>query len=209
MSHRQPNEFYPTDPDLALAITQRVVEILKGKPITGIVEPSAGTGSFIHAAKKVWSGRPTIAVDIDPRMEPFLRTAGADTVLIGDWIDMTAFGFIPGVLALGNPPFSLAQRHIVAGFTAPMPLTYQAMLLRMSFMGSHERVDFWNQYPARYGFTLVPRPNFQKGQRDPETGKLKGGDNSEYATYIWEYGYQGPTEWLAPLVWRSSRKKRN
>lgn len=203
--NRQSNDFYPTDSDLALAITSRVAMLVP--PPTGLVEPSAGTGTFIRAARQVWPTTQIVGVDIDPRMRPFMQAAGADHVLTGNWVDIAQMGFIPGVLGLGNPPFSVAQAHIEAGMGGPQPLTYMAMLLRMSFMGSHERVPFWDRFPAKFAFTLVPRPNFMKGMVDPETGKKKTGDNSEYAVYVWKAGHQDETLWLQPLVWRPKRKK--
>jgi len=195
-TERAVNDFYPTQPELALAITELVAGLLP-LPIGLVIEPSAGTGAFIRAAKQVWPHVPACGVDIDPAMVPHLRAAGADDIYVGDWVEaMNTYTLEPGTLILGNPPFGLAQEHITAGNRALAKGDFQAMLLRMSFLGSRQRVEFWQEFPARYLIPLVPRPKFIVG---------KSGDNSEYGVFVWQSGYTGTTELLPTLVWKEGR----
>lgn len=189
---RVKNDFYPTPVELAFKITELVASLID-RPIKLVIEPSAGTGAFIRAAKKVWPDVPAAGVDINPEMKQHLYAAGADGVHIGDWCEAVSLGLAPGTLILGNPPFSLAQKHIAASNLALTKGDFNAMLLRMSFMGSRERVPFWSQFPARYLIPLVPRPKFIPG---------KSGDNAEYGVFIWQAGYTGTTELLPVLVWK-------
>lgn len=206
MTTRQSNDFYPTDPTLALKITERVAELILTPD--GVIEPSAGTGVFIQAAKKVWPGVPVVGVDIEPRMLPFMQQAGADQAIIDDWTNVTQQGFVPGITGIGNLPFSLAEAHVRAAMGGPQPLEHLAVLLRMSFMGSQERVPFWREFPLRYLIPIVPRPNFMQGMVG-EDGKKKGGDNSEYAVFVWKAGFKGVADLLPTLVWREPKVKRH
>lgn len=190
---RQPNDHYPTPGKLAWAITQRLGQLVPA--VVGVVEPSAGTGGFIRASRHVWPGAEIIGVDVDPAMQQPMLDAGADFAIIADWLDVAAYGLVPGVLVLGNPPFGQARPHIEASIRALCTGDHAAYLLRMGFMGSRKRVDFWKRYPARYLVPLVPRPNFLRGK------KGKSGDNSEYGVFVWQKGYHGPTEVLETLVW--------
>lgn len=195
---RKANDFYPTPEPLALAITQHLAELLP-YPV-GVIEPSAGTGAFVKASKQVWPKAFVHAVEIIPNLRPELEAAGADTVIIRDWEDCCkAVQLIPGALILGNPPFSLAERHIRAGLGILNHGDYIAMLLRMSFFGSFDRVPFWIEFPTRYMIPLVPRPNYVVGGN---------ANNSEYAVFVWQAGpFLDKSEILPPLVWRQQKHK--
>lgn len=200
MSDKQDNEFYPTPPELCLAIVRKLDEVIP-KP-RRIIEPSAGMGPFIRAAKQVWPEVFAMGVDIDPRIEAHMRDAGADRVAIGDWEEVIRGQKNLDVLILGNDPFTLQVAHVMAGLEAQGHGTYQAKVSRASLLESRERIPFWESHPARYVLPLVPRPNFMKGMVDPVTKKKKGGDNSAYMLYIWQKGYRGRAELFTPLVWK-------
>lgn len=75
-------------------------------------------------------------------------------------------------LIFTNPPFSLAQEFIEhAIMSAPTVI----MLLRINFLGSQKRHDFWQQFPPDGLYILSKRPSF--------TGK--GTDSTEYAWFVW------------------------
>jgi hypothetical protein len=200
MTERTKNDFYPTPMELSSAIIQTLASFIQ--PPRGVIESSAGTGSFIRAARQQWPTTTIWGVDVDPMMEPYMKEAGADHAYIGDWPYLISGAQDLEVLMVGNDPFSFQIAHILAGLRAQKNGQWHAKLGRMSLMGSYERVDFWKQNPCRLMFPLVPRPNFQKGMRDEETGKLKGGDNSEYMLYVWEKGFTGKAQIYEPIVWR-------
>ena len=75
-------------------------------------------------------------------------------------------------LVITNPPFSLAQEFIEHALSMS---TTVVMLLRINFLGSQKRYDFWNQFPPDGMFILSKRPSF--------TGK--GTDATDYAWFVW------------------------
>ena len=75
-------------------------------------------------------------------------------------------------LILTNPPFSIAKEFIEHSM---MCSTTVIMLLRVNFLGSQARHDFWNQFPPDGLIILSKRPSF--------TGK--GTDATDYAWFVW------------------------
>lgn len=200
MSERVKNDFYPTPPELSLAIVQTLASFIPSPK--GVIESSAGTGSFVRASRLTWPKAIVMGVDIDPDMEPALVEAGAHRVVMGDWEQIIQGQRDLDVLMVGNDPFSTQIAHVLAGLRAQCSGAWHAKLGRMSLLGSYERVSFWKENPCRLMFPLVPRPNFMKGVVDEETGKKKGGDNSEYMLYVWQKGFTGKAEIYEPIVWR-------
>ncbi len=83
-------------------------------------------------------------------------------------------------LALGNPPFSLAEAIIRRAMAMSFIV---AMLLRVDFLGSAERVPFWAGPGANPTLRILPdRPSFDGD----------GTDSSTYAWFIWGAELSGP-----------------
>lgn len=200
MTARAENDFYPTPPELSLAICQTLNQFVP--PPDRVVESSAGTGSFIRAARAIWPRAYIVGVDVDPSMQSAMDEAGANRVIIGDWEQIIAAEKDLKALLVGNDPFSMQVQHVLAGLKAQADGEWHCKLGRMSLLGSRERVEFWRENPCRFQFPLIPRPNFQKGMVDPVTLKKKGGDNSEYMLYCWQKGFKGVTRQPGPIVWR-------
>ena len=79
---------------------------------------------------------------------------------------------------LTNPPFSLAQEfcdHAIKHSREVM------MLLRLNFLGSQKRKDWWQKNEPNALFVLSKRPDFTGG----------GGDSCEYAWYYWGHRFTG------------------
>lgn len=76
-------------------------------------------------------------------------------------------------LILTNPPFSLAQEFIEKALTEADTVI---MLLRLNFLGSQRRYDFWIDNEPTAIHVLSRRPSF--------TGK--GTDSTEYAWFVWD-----------------------
>lgn len=75
-------------------------------------------------------------------------------------------------LIFTNPPFSIAQEFIEHAMSLS---TTVIMLLRINFLSSQKRYDFWQQFPPDGLFVLSKRPSF--------TGT--GTDSQEYAWFVW------------------------
>ena len=83
-----------------------------------------------------------------------------------DWSEQTDLIFT-------NPPFSIAQEFIEHSLEHAKCVV---MLLRINFLGSKKRYDFWKKNPASAMYVLTKRPSF--------TGK--GTDATEYAWFVWQ-----------------------
>lgn len=93
------DQLFPTPPELA----RKMVEIadLAAFPAAHVLEPSAGTGRLIDAARKAGAG-PVLAVEIDPTLASRLRDRGIDTYTI-DFLELPPSPEFD--LVLMNPPF--------------------------------------------------------------------------------------------------------
>lgn len=192
------NDAYYTPPALALAICERLRDRWFVDPAV-VVEPSAGRGAFVAAARATWPGARIIAIDVDARCRvPCLR-AGASAFVRGSWPRLArqlAGGRGGSLLVVGNPPYRQAQRHVDAAREQLIAGDVLAFLLRVNFLGATKRADWWRD--ARDFMrtdTVFPRPSFRK----------KGNDATEYALFGWTPGQRGPAIHGAPLVWRKVR----
>lgn len=80
-----------------------------------------------------------------------------------------------------NPPFYLAKEIIEKALGES---DYVVMLLRLNFLGSKGRFEFWQQHPAKKIYVHHKRMSFNGGATD----------SIEYAHFVWQRGYNGPTE---------------
>lgn len=78
-------------------------------------------------------------------------------------------------LIITNPPFSIALDFLEKSLKEAKTVVY---LLRLNFLGSQKRKEFWQKNPPTHLFTLSKRPSF--------TGK--GTDATEYAWFVWDGG---------------------
>jgi|2_EtaG_2_1085320.scaffolds.fasta_scaffold16091_6 hypothetical protein len=76
-------------------------------------------------------------------------------------------------LIFTNPPFSIAQEFLEHSLPRAKCVV---MLLRINFLGSKKRYEFWEKSPLDALYVLSKRPSF--------TGK--GTDATEYAWFIWQ-----------------------
>ncbi len=93
------DQLFPTPPELA----RKMIEIadLTAFPAAHVLEPSAGTGRLIDAAREAGAG-PVLAVEIDPTLASRLRDRGIDTYTI-DFLELPPSPEFD--LVLMNPPF--------------------------------------------------------------------------------------------------------
>ena len=102
-------------------------------------------------------------------------------------------------LIMTNPPFALAMPFIIKSLKEAKTVIY---LLRLNFLGSQRRKQFWQMLPPTHLYVLSKRPNFVdvckkcKSTYDPGEyvicpncgyGFTKT-DATEYAWFCWDYG---------------------
>lgn len=202
---RAADAYYTPDP-LALAICRRLrAEI---GPVGRIVEPSAGAGAFVRAARATWPDASIRAIEPNggAAAASRLADAGADEVATMRWEDPRVLGapvgpvhlpWTPGLI-LGNPPFLLAEEHIRIALRLLPEGGHLAFLLRASMLATRARVaGLWRELPPRYVWHVAPRPSFTQG----------GTDGAEYAVVVWRKGWSGAYEggWLE---WTPEKRRR-
>lgn len=187
---RHPSDDYQTQPEIATGIVARIAQIIE--PPKVIIEPSAGVGSFVSAARKQWPNARIIAVEVrEECQEPCLQ-AGADEFVFEDW--ESELNLPTPDLILGNPPFNRAHEHILKSLQRLSERGMLSFLLRMGFMNSQKRVrELWDTQPGfRYLLPFAKRPSFL----------AEGGhENSEYASFIFEKGFKDLPQILPHLWW--------
>lgn len=193
---------YMTPDALALAICAALRR--RGVDPGEIIEPSAGDGAFVRAARATWPHAHVSAVEIDGSKRHGLELTGAHVALTDDWprlarllANQQAEDSTMYRLIVGNPPFRQAQEHIEAELDLLREGDRLAFLLRLNFLGSSARVRFWRRPGLETVQTVAPRPSFTGG----------GTDGTEYAVMTWRKGYRGAPRILSPLVWAPPRAR--
>lgn len=156
-----------------------------------IVEPSAGGGAVVDALREHCPSAFVVALDSDPSAGPW---ANADVSSTLDFLTLPherAFD-----LAIGNPPYKRAREFCEAAFEVANNV---AFLLRLGFLASEERFDFWSAHRPSRLWVSPNRPSFAHG----------GTDSSDYAWILWQHGSTGPTvlDWLPPTPLDERKRK--
>lgn len=93
---------------------------------------------------------------------------------IREGVDYLATKYNPVDFVITNPPYSLAQEFVEKSLTeAPVVV----MLLRLGFLESLKRKEFWEKNPLTSLIILSKRPSFT------EDGKT---DGSGYGWFLWD-----------------------
>ncbi len=199
IAERSALDFYATPQALASAICLRIAKVLSPGLV---VEPSAGCGPFVRAARNTWPNARVVAVDVDEGKSKVLEAAGAHFIILEDWKLVAAHDIIVAiaeraspVLVVGNPPYREAEEHIQAALSWMSPGDELFFLLRINFLGSRSRLAFWAGTPLVEMMPVVPRPSFT----------VRGADATEYAVFRWKSGHQGPARISPPIMWDKRR----
>lgn len=170
-AERKDSDYYPTPAWVTLRLLEHV-------PLQGGVwiEPSAGEGHIIRAVNSARDDISWRAFELRPECGAPLRSMGLLPV-IRDFLD--GYPMRPGIatLALGNPPFSLAQEFIEQSLRVAPEVVF---LLRLSFLESQKRQAFFEKHGVPDVFVLPERPSFIG----------EGTDSCAYAWMRWKRGGQ-------------------
>jgi hypothetical protein len=166
-SKRIDSDFYVT-PISAIESMLKSYKLGKGN----ILEPSAGSGSFIKTIREYGYDNHITAVEVRDEEYTNLKLL-ADKAYIDDFLNWTPdrdYRYI-----IGNPPYSIAQEFIERCFEISNEYTEIIMLLRLGFLESKKRYSFWQQHPVNSLMVLSDRPKFINNKSD----------FSAYAFFIW------------------------
>lgn len=158
---RAPDDFYET-PAWA---TRAILRELGASPST-VLEPTAGRGAIMRVVREHWPRARITGFEIDDE-----RAAATDDIVHGDFLELARECSLRWDVAITNPPFALAM-PVLEGCRRVARET--VLLLRLNFLGSLERADFWRSVPADVNI-LPRRPNFAaslkcKGEEKPKCG---------------------------------------
>lgn len=174
-----------------------------------LVEPGAGRGSIIQAfeAARSWPAHTWHAIECVALFEPDLLAAASHVVVeIGDFLDPNRPVRPSVAAAIGNPPYSSAEPFIRQARRC-YPGADLAILLRVNFLASEDRLALWRDVGVPNVLVLPNRPSFGRN-RDGKPGS----DSTEYAWLVFPPAPRpvGYTKILAstPLAIRSPRGKR-
>lgn len=143
---RNKNDFYPTP---GWCVDELLSEL---KPVTlhSFCEPCRANGQIfdrVNAKRKLWA-------ELSDGRDYLKRQYGVQAIIT-------------------NPPFSLAQEFLEKSLREAQFVAY---LLRVNFIGSQRRFEFWQGNEPTHLFGLSRRPDFSGG-----------GDACEYAWFVWDY----------------------
>ena len=218
---RNADDAYDTPEALALACTEWVSKAIpdptdpaRGPPL--VLEPCAGKGPFVKAARKTWPDSKIVAIDIRPECRESCVMAGAALDSGGgggfhclDALTLPAATIAAADLIITNPPFKLADalaRHFWAHMKDGAVL---AFLLSVTFLGSKDRWEeepsgLFKLAPLSYMVPIVPRPDFGATSPKFEAGLfiwVKGDADANYGARI----PCDPIRWTKPKRTRAKK----
>lgn len=135
------------------------------------LEPCAGNMAIVNSLKsdEVYTN------DINP---------DSPTAMNQDYLQFNERWFNRYQTIITNPPFNIALDIIKKGLSDVVDGGEVIMLLRLNFLGSQKRHDFWQECTPKIIYVLSKRPKFINGKSD----------SIEYAWFVWQQGYHGKTE---------------
>lgn len=119
----------------------------------------------------------------DGRLVRWMRDAGLDAAGddLSNGYDYLKDTSYRGGTVITNPPFSLAFEFCKHATNISGDEDEAWMLLRLNFLGSAKRAEWWRDHEPSALFVLSPRPSFTEG----------GTDSCEYAWFYWGERWNG------------------
>ena len=171
-SVREPRDFYRTPTEC----TEKIVEALAqdGIKIKGRSVLDAGCGDGAIGSYLSQIGAKVHGVELCPDLA---SRAKMDRVNVGDFLTLPIQSDFFDLIFM-NPPFRQALPFVERALEL-MP-NHVVALLRLSFLESRARFNFWQKHPADV-YVLSRRPSFTGGRTD----------SAAYAWFVWTRSKQG------------------
>lgn len=162
-------DFYPTP----IEVVEHFLDNYRLKDGT-ILEPCAGNGRFIQAIRNKGYNNKIYANEIREDENINLLRSGSNKVTHEDFLKSnTIHNDVTTIIT--NPPYSLAKEFILK-CKELYPNAEIIMLLRLAFLESKKRHEFWQEHKVNKLYILSQRPSFTN----------KGTDATAYAFYVWD-----------------------
>lgn len=91
-------------------------------------------------------------------------------------------------LIITNPPFNIAQKVIEKALREVVVNGFVVMLLRLNYLGSDERLLFWQRNPPQRIYVHSKRMGFLRHRTDLPPKQRNATDSIEYAHFVWQNG---------------------
>lgn len=144
-----------------------------------VLEPSCGDGRIVEAllAAECPATLGVVAADIAPSYAPAFRA---------NFLDLNPQPLYD--LVITNPPYSHAKEFVDQGKLFLRPEGRLVLLLRINFLGSQKRANWWRKNKPTGIYMTPRRPSFTGGSKT---------DATEYAWFQWGGGLpEIPIEFL-------------
>lgn len=187
--HRAELDAYYT-PDLHARALVRwlAANVYAGQDPQRILEPSVGGGAWLRACRDEWPEAHLRALDIDPAA-PGLKLA--DRPEVGDFLTAD---LISADLIVGNPPYG---GDLVAWIDRSRELApVVGYLLRSTFLGAMDRLEWWQRRPPTDVIVVLPRPAWEG------PGKRATTDRVDSLFVVW----RGPVAGATRLHWLDAKE---
>jgi len=171
----RPLDNYPTPPWCTDALLEWVMPNVCPELRGPILDPCAGEGGILSPFDE-W-GIKTAAVEIREECHEILQAITGKNSVIGNFLEMhrDRVELMGARSVVMNPPFSLAKEFVE--FCILLGLhDYVVSLLRLPFLATEGRYDWWQSYAPSDVCVMSSRPSFLG----------KGSDSTEYAWFVWD-----------------------
>jgi len=172
---RQSEDFYSTNPKAVKVLIDKLKELNIEIPET-IIEPSVGMGHIAKVFEKY--GHKIEAYDILDRGYP---------ATIQDFLQLKELKCKTAKMFVQNPPYGLGIEFIEKSLNFCSNNEYVCALLKIQFLESQSRYEFFKENPPKYVSVFVRRTYCLKDGKD----KDKPSAAMCYAWFIWQKGYKG------------------
>ena len=196
---RRSDDAYDTHPSVALACVEWLAR--NTAPPQRVLDPTAGAGPFVRAARACWPEAKIAAVDIRGDVQAEAHAAGANVSLTADALQLPADLVGMCDLIVTNPPFCIADQLLLHLYPAMREGARLAFLLSVTWLGSKERWEpggAWVTAPLASLSVIVPRPHFG----------MSHSPKFEAGLFVWVKGHTGPAYLADPIRWSPPRKER-
>lgn len=169
-NRRKEYDFYATPKNCILNLLNNIDLNLYGNDV---LEPGAGNGNIVSCVKNIYPNKKITSLEI--RIEEYINLKEySDNVIIKNYFEFNSSEKYH--IIIGNPPYSLAKEFVEKSFELLDDKGILIFLLRLGFLESRSRFDFWKKYPLNSLFVLSKRPSF--------IGKST--DSTAYAWFLWD-----------------------
>jgi predicted RNA methylase len=173
-------DFYETPLSASFEVVRELKRFLPDHRPARVLDPGCGTGKLGAAVRRYEPDAELYGVELDPTRARIASAVGYATTWAGNFIEDPRPAALPAHydMVICNPPFTYWQEFTDRILTHwAHPATLVAVLGRVSMLGAQKRHDWWE-----YGHGAGVKLRILSGRPDFTGG---GGDNSEYAWFIW------------------------